>query len=1025
MTPSAASGLPAASVPTGRVEVPATASASGSVTRVPILASLFVGLFGILVASFPARNVDLWKYLADGRDLLRGSGGFDVSWLYGVVTYAVFSVVGGAGLVAAKALLCGAVAVLMFRMSATKGGWRIALAVTGLAVLAMGNRLLLQPATISVLLLAISLWLLLREEARSATAQWNIWPGWRWVVLFAIWTSVDGRVVLGLGVVALTWLGRLMDAPQPGGFGRALGRRVASIAILVAVACVSPSHVGTLSVPPELRSAVVSLRQGVSAESPVNSPFERDYRIIFRDSPAALSYYPLLALGLLSFLLNRRGWRWSWFLPWLGLAVVSGLQVRLVPFFAVVAGPATAWNLQEYFARRGAPSLIRPRLRYAAFGLASLLAAAFLVAAWPGWLQGPPFEPRRWVVETPVALRQGADFLRRSHASGLWPAGTHTLHAASDTASAFAWFCPEDRGLRDDDLINLLLTSENPDVVREGLRARSISRIVVYADDSSKSGGEVLSRLLADPEEWPVMHLTGGLVVFGWRDPARGVEADPFAGHEVDFARLAFRPDASEVAPPVPPSLDSRWWDAFWKPAPPQRPPGRDEATVLFKKSQAMLRAAPLRHQRAWEASQMAGLVGAGGGWLGPPGPIDASVRLNLFSPPISENAPLPAFTRAVLALYQKFAFDRGDAPVGTLYAAIRAARRAVAENPNDAKAYLVLGSAYGSLVGTSAERSWAGQFPQLRRLRQLQASAALNRAVALNPKLAQAHLQLSRLYLSLQILDLAVLHLRSYQEIPARWGGPRRGDPQAEALESELNHWTRLLDEETHKFAKESEKALVTDRALMAVRHGLGGHARDLLLKSDIAAFGAVGMELELNLLLATGRPDEVLGWTTPEVRGSLGDFLYHSLRAQAFIAAGEYEAADPELAEMIGPGGRLPAEVGMVVAGLVGKALLDEQPGGFSRSQFIWSSVGSLDYETRITEIAQRLARSADVLVLRGLVSLESGNIDRARESFRASLALSPNRWGGGQLAYRGRQIAWACLALIDGPTDFQPAR
>ena len=37
-----------------------------------------------------------------------------------------------------------------------------------------------------------------------------------------------------------------------------------------------------------------------------------------------------------------------------------------------------------------------------------LLGLACLVCAWPGWLQAPPFEPRRWAVELPASLERGA-----------------------------------------------------------------------------------------------------------------------------------------------------------------------------------------------------------------------------------------------------------------------------------------------------------------------------------------------------------------------------------------------------------------------------------------------------------------------------------------------------------------------------------------------------------------------------------------------------------------------------------------
>jgi tetratricopeptide (TPR) repeat protein len=517
-----------------------------------------------------------------------------------------------------------------------------------------------------------------------------------------------------------------------------------------------------------------------------------------------------------------------------------------------------------------------------------------------------------------------------------------------------------------------------------------------------------------------VLHLRGGVVIFGWRDPARAGGADPLAGWEVDFERLAYRPAETEQAPPGRPPRDARWWDAFWKPAPPQRPPGRDEAAVLLRKAQAMVATAAVRHQRAWEASHAAGLAGAGASWSGPAGVADAALRLNLYRPPIPDRGQPPAFTRMTFALQQKFAFDRGDAPAGTLYAAIRAARRAVAENPNDANAHLVLGLAYAALVRTTVERSWTNRFPQLLRLRQIQASAAFNRAVAINPRLAQAHLELCRLYLSLNILDLAVNHLRAYRELPPRWGGPQPGTPPDEATEAELKRLTEALDREMREFAETSENVSVSDRAFLAARRGLGGQARDLLLKSDVSAFGAAGTELELSLLLQTGRADQVLEWTTPEVRGSLGGFKYHSLRAHAFVAVGEYDSADVELSAMVGPTGRLPEQVGMEVAGLTAKSLLDMQPGGFPLPSLWWRALSRPEIESRIIEISQRLARSADVLVLRGLVALEAGNIDRARDAFRASLALSPNRWGGGQLAFPTREVAWAFLDLLSVPAD-----
>jgi Flp pilus assembly protein TadD len=64
----------------------------------------------------------------------------------------------------------------------------------------------------------------------------------------------------------------------------------------------------------------------------------------------------------------------------------------------------------------------------------------------------------------------------------------------------------------------------------------------------------------------------------------------------------------------------------------------------------------------------------------------------------------------------------------------VRAARRALAVNPDDAQAYEVLGESYLRLIRDTRERAWRSRLPQLVQIRHVQASAALNQAVLLNP---------------------------------------------------------------------------------------------------------------------------------------------------------------------------------------------------------------------------------------------------------------------------------------------------
>src|ERR1700730_13382086 len=108
-------------------------------------------------------------HLAAGRRLTQGERVFDTapglstgqllstSWLYDVLSFGLYSLVGGAGLVLVKAFLVVGVALLLMRMSWARQGWWLPALCTALALLAMSNRVLLQPATLSYFFMALTL----------------------------------------------------------------------------------------------------------------------------------------------------------------------------------------------------------------------------------------------------------------------------------------------------------------------------------------------------------------------------------------------------------------------------------------------------------------------------------------------------------------------------------------------------------------------------------------------------------------------------------------------------------------------------------------------------------------------------------------------------------------------------------------------------------------------------------------------------------------------------------------------------
>jgi tetratricopeptide (TPR) repeat protein len=1024
-------------------------------------ALLFTALLAALLASFPARNTDLWKHLAAGRDLAQGQSVFGTtsprsaevpgnpSWLYDLVSYGLYAGLGGRALVLVKILLVVGLALMLLRLSRTDARWGLAAACTALALLTMSPRafLLVQSATVSYLFLALALWFA-REKAAaprgpSATAPPAparlppLLPPWPLWLLFAVWVNVDSGFLLGLAVVGLVWLGRTLDEPPGTGLRlRILLRRACAFALLAAACLLNPSHVHAFRPALELLgwSGAPGATAGPLATRQPTSPFSTAYLASVVLSPGGLAYYPLLGLGLLSFVMNLPRWHWQRFLPWAALALVSVLQVRAVPLFAVLAGPVLAWNLQESLARR--PRAVgetgtqpdnqrahRPGPLVAAGPwLAGLAAVGLLVCAWPGWLQAPPYEPRRWDVEVSPSLEHGAATTRRWLQEGKLRAGGRGLYLSPAAAHAFAWFCPEAPGVLDGRLTNALFFSRvTPDDWAERLRARGIDHVIVYDPDQARLLA-ALRWLSAEPEEWPLLYREGSLAVFGWRDAAKGGHgsADRFRGRELNLNRLAFRPAADRRAPrkrPEPESEPRLWWDAFWRATPPRTLDG-EGATFDWLYAEALRSAPHYERLRAWEASQAAAVVTAARGWQWPGGLFDADLRFVLFRPPLP-TAGQKADTRfplsgVALACQRWYAREQDDTPPALPYLAVRAARRALAVNPEDADAYLALGESYLRLLEDTRERLWARRASKLGELRLAQASAALNRAVALKPDLPQAHFRLVGLYKQLGYLDLMLKHLRAYQDLTgAAVGADGKADPLLDRL-------AKAVAEGESVYADKAPRLRVLDRAHLALEKGLGGKARDLLLESDVSAFGAPGLALELNLLLRTGRVREVRDWTRPSQASALGGAAnYHWLRAQALAALGEYALAEEECEQMAeAVRGAEPAQLRDRMALRVGEEVLDELPLGLAWPHPTVRVMGRLLCYQQLAENATRLMEDASANVFRGLLALEEGRSDEAEVVFRLALALWKDEAtgdSGGGLDFDARPIAQMYLRLL----------
>jgi hypothetical protein len=1014
---------------------PPAASQAPSGQRLGLLLLVLVSALGFLLASFPARNSDMWLHLARGRLLAHGQFpsttdpdlAFDLwgnqTWLYDLFCYDCYTILAGAGLVAAKALLGVGIALLLLWRSRATGGWYLPAFCTSLALLTMSRYLALQPATVSYFFLALTIVAL----GFPRSAEDNASPpllSWRLLLLFLVWANVDRWFLLGLGFVALVWVGEVVDVAlslgtSPKRWQGILLRRGFSLLALAGVCLANPSHIYAFVLAEELSGLGLSAVQ-------VITPFGSGYFAIVGWNPASLAYYVLLALSMISFIATAPQWRWQRFLPWLVFALLSAFQMRAIPFFAVVAAPVLAWNIRDIIAKHFyGPGGEVQQVELLRFGqvLTAMLVLILLVCSWPGWLQSPPFGSRRWAFDLPPSLERVANTVRRWHEEGKLTADSGGLHLSADTVYAFAWFCPSEKRLR--------LTSEDSAAdLRQRMHSEGIDHIFVYDKDRDRLllhlSGLVL---VADPEQWPLLDQEGDVAVFGWRDPARAGSDKLFRGWELELAQLAFHPPEEKKAPAEAfdaEKSERNWWEAFWVTAPP-RSIDRDETLLNLLHAQLLAdqRLAPLRHKSRWENTQAAGLIAAANTWASPVALCDAHLRLAFFGPQLPEEGspavqPAP-LDRLVAAFQRRFTLQRDDAPPALYYLAVRAARRAVKADPEDARAYLMLGESYLGLLYATQERFWAAQLPQLMRLRQAQASAALNRALALRPDLPDAHFQLHQLYHKLGYLDLALKHLQTYLRL-VREAGASRGEDYAKYQER-AKQLAQELQQRESNVTIGAEDSPPRERAIQAFQRGLAGKALDVLLGSDISAFGNEGMDLELELLLGVGRANDVYKWLTPEYERALGPLEYHWFRVRALAAIGDYTRAEEECDEAAraivrAPEGMEPVSLREKAAFWIAKHVMTGSLHEGASFGTLFSRIDREMLHKPIEDTIQLLRQQADLSVLHGLLALEEGEIGEAESAFRAALALRKDQnvddWDS-SWEFNSRGLAQECLRWL----------
>jgi tetratricopeptide (TPR) repeat protein len=963
---------------------------AGSMRRLDALLIPVVIVLAFFLASFAARNSDVFLHLATGRALLNGSYTFGIdpfafttegirwvnhSWLYDVASYGLYSLGGGPALVAVKAVLIAVLAGLMLSIRRSGQSLWIPAVCVSVALLAMGQRLLLHPSTLSCVFLGVTLWLLTRpaqmETSEPGSRRRPVLPRprrslWLLPAVFALWVNTDSWFVLGPVTVALYLVGEVLQgwfSPVSEGADQKAPGEIRTLALVllagVAACLLNPHHVYAFRLPSQLsESGAAALLHGDSYFRYYFWSASDYYADELSRSAVGFAYLVLLGLGLISFVVNIRGWRGWRILVWLAFAGLSLSHVRAVSFFAVVGGPIAALNFQDAVARAfGLAPRVSPGWRQWSVGgrLATIFLGLLLVAlAWPGWLHATiargdvASRHVAWGIEQEPSLTKVSQQIHQWHQDGLLGKEDRGLNLTPDLAHYCAWFAPGTRSFLDNRIELFEAAAQDFKSAQEALRLdpefsgnittkleplttvlrrHGINYLLLYTTDLNRFR-DVFLQLENDPSrQWTLVYRDGRTSIFAWADPEQKVAASRLPQAKVDEAHRAFGPSSEPPLMARPPSPQPpSWYDAFLHPRRPE-PLAADEAAMellIFQANQPRTQRQGLEN---WLATQAAGTAGSActAPVLGEPffRAYLTDAFLYRTHPNLYGKLTAPRFRTDFLAMVNTLLdqeYSRVPGSMASPLLAVRACRRALLDNPEDPDAWYRLQRAYGFLLEATREREWAARLPLLSSMRQVQRVNALVQVVTLNPDHEPAQYELAILYHQMGYLDLALKHyserLRIFQDKgAARYRQQENYKRDLEKLKKEVDDLDRQVKRALNEYeVGQVNRTSIRSRAEFALQKGLGGVARDTLMQSlEEVKNDPNAVPLEFDLMVRTGAIEGELGvrigLETAEEKAeetgitpNYGRFgrdrfvlpVYEWMQAMVGAASGDYEKAD-----------------------------------------------------------------------------------------------------------------------------------
>ncbi len=1045
---------PAADTPAAPGATPGAAAWPAWYAGTDATLALLAVVLAVMLASFVARNSDLWLHLAAGRLLVQGGYSFGVdpfsysgagrewvnhSWLYDALTFVLYGDGNGFRVVFVKALGVGVAAAALLAIRRPQYALWPWAGCVALAALAAAPRLGLTPFAVTVAFLAVLLCVLFRLPARPGSWRVPAAVGG----LFWVWANVDAWFFVGPLAVALLLAGELIQRgirkerePEsdggPLGSGPGLSTLARALAVGVLACTANPHHVRVWQLPVEVTgSAAMAADPRGFARAFLMSPLDAEYsgNDRFGGNANGLAYAVLLVGGGVTLGFGVGRLKLGHLFLWVGFALLSLRTVAAVPLFAVVAVPLVAAQLNALSGRitLGPAGDPRTRLLLAASGFGrvlSLVALLGLVAfAWPGWLHPRPDFPYEtphvaWDVEPDPALRQAAEQFGAWRADGKLPADARGVMLSSDLANYCAWYAPGEKVFLDSRFPFHLpevadytaLRNEinsrpdpnspyNPATVSSILTRLGAGYVAVY-ERGRRWTRDVPVRLLPDADHWRLWYLDGRTGVFGWRSsPAAGAAA--FEALRLDPIKLAFdpaQPRVPFVASPPPPGPPT-WADEFVRPPVPPSPKA-DEAVGWMDYKRLLL---GLRAERAEKHDLQ----------------VQASFGLPVM---VGWGGPfLPLAVRLYGGMPNVRATGRGSELALPLLA-LRAARRAIAANPDDPDGYYALYLAVGDpdLPLTTADRDAAAAaagrqcLDRLPKPHEPTAVAVTAPAVEVARDLAEHYVRTRDFDLAREMLVLAKDYTVAAAARPAH-DQPRLPLAPIEDILKQFDDGFRQVKGQYAATAERDPRPANRFRA--SRQFGLTGQALAVLRDADPAGDGSglrkefgddwaraalAQIDLELQVgrledadrhLTAFGEALKKGGPPAPQadaVRRELARLV-----ARKFRLEGNYEAAgqvvEETLRAVVGPGAEKPPAAGARPLPVLISLLGSPHP---AAAAVDWA-VATQALDASLGAWKARADLEIDLFLTRGFLSLFEGDIPAARDRFRQTARPTPPGW------------------------------